>query len=1291
MTKNLFATILCLLFAQIINAQSNSLLWEVSGNGLSKPSYIYGTMHVSDKIAFHLTDSFFIAIKSADVIALESNPETWIDNDFGNPDLSNNNNYNLMDNAYYDRSNYTSDFYGSATNIEIPNADTYNGAFADNSWLINGYLYRYDQERTEYEEETYLDLFIFQCGRKLAKDIAALEGEQEVLKLLLKAYEPDDDEDKVEEEKYLAKQRMIEKFEEEGNSIYEQIDEAYRDGNLEKLDSLELITSPSTKFRYYFIEERNVNMMRRMDSILRTGKVVFTGIGAAHLPGKRGALQLLRDMGYTVKPVKGKISGKSIKEKDKIDDIYFTHATGKQFATDSLFSVIVPGKLYQLGGYKTDQFYLYPDMANSAYYSIDRIAHFGGTKQMTDETILADIDKLLFENVPGDIESKTAIKSNTGYPGYDIISKTKRGNYLRIKIFVSPLETIIFKSSGLGEFVLKSKEIQSFFSSIQFAPRSSAQWTTYTPTWGIVSVSTPDNRITDAIAQNESIYTAESAVDVQAADANGFYWFTTYLYNDNDFIETDSFELVRLGTEFAEQFKKSKYEKVSDTPQNIGAYQSLESTFKGTDDYLHIKTAIKGPYYVVMAAFTPSASKPEQYFNSLAFTDFKYTKTFDTYIDTTLDFVVTTIVPKVDTILTIDEVQDASYDYNRNKYKKDDDEEEDLSYLASNKSTVFSSETTPENIFIKQHKYHKFFMKDSVEQFWAKFDSIHVWNSTMRITQKQFVEKAGITTLSFILTDTGSTRGIYKKYILKSDVLFQLITCIDTIGGPSKFVQTFYDSFTPGDSITGPSIFDRSAALFFEQLNSEDSVLRKQAINSASIVDFEDKDAGKIIAFIQSDRYKVLKLSEKEVFISLLSDLEDESIIPFMRQIYLNAGDTSSLQLAVLSGLAEMQTTEALKAFIELLYIETPLAKKNSSLYWLFEDFHDSLELAAQLYPQLLDFAAFPEYQTATYRLLSLIIKNDATKLNLYADKRKQIIAEANAELKRNLVGTQEEAAKTTYGYSYSSNELNFDDLSDLTDNDSYILNSFNGGDYRTSNYNYSKSSYSNYSSNVYYEYVYEDSLFRIRYPWTKTLQDYYSILLTPYFDDVAVKKYFDKIWLCNDAKLKYRTALTLLASNLSVPDSVWTNMQKDRKLRYDVIKNLQKFDATAKIDTAYGNQLQITEGCLYPYAFSDDEDSVKFVTKRFVETSQGAGYIYFYKSKIGRDKTWNLDCIGLQPEDETKFEVEPLFVHYGTVILDDAGLEKQIDEIIKSIELIGRNRVVIDLEGNNYNYNYDY
>src|SRR5687768_10381951 len=54
-----------------------SLLWEITGNGLKKPSYLFGTMHVSSKLAFHLPDSFYHAIRSVDAVALELNPDVW--------------------------------------------------------------------------------------------------------------------------------------------------------------------------------------------------------------------------------------------------------------------------------------------------------------------------------------------------------------------------------------------------------------------------------------------------------------------------------------------------------------------------------------------------------------------------------------------------------------------------------------------------------------------------------------------------------------------------------------------------------------------------------------------------------------------------------------------------------------------------------------------------------------------------------------------------------------------------------------------------------------------------------------------------------------------------------------------------------------------------------------------------------------------------------------------------------------------------------------------------------------
>ncbi|MBK7884062.1 MAG: TraB/GumN family protein [Chitinophagaceae bacterium] len=65
-------------FSQVKKAPKYpSLLWEITGNGLTKPSYLFGTMHVSNKMVFHLSDSFYHAIRSVDAVALELNPDVW--------------------------------------------------------------------------------------------------------------------------------------------------------------------------------------------------------------------------------------------------------------------------------------------------------------------------------------------------------------------------------------------------------------------------------------------------------------------------------------------------------------------------------------------------------------------------------------------------------------------------------------------------------------------------------------------------------------------------------------------------------------------------------------------------------------------------------------------------------------------------------------------------------------------------------------------------------------------------------------------------------------------------------------------------------------------------------------------------------------------------------------------------------------------------------------------------------------------------------------------------------------
>jgi len=53
----------------------SSLLWKISGNGLQKPSYLYGTVHAFDKRAFNFVKIAESDIATCDAFGMEINME----------------------------------------------------------------------------------------------------------------------------------------------------------------------------------------------------------------------------------------------------------------------------------------------------------------------------------------------------------------------------------------------------------------------------------------------------------------------------------------------------------------------------------------------------------------------------------------------------------------------------------------------------------------------------------------------------------------------------------------------------------------------------------------------------------------------------------------------------------------------------------------------------------------------------------------------------------------------------------------------------------------------------------------------------------------------------------------------------------------------------------------------------------------------------------------------------------------------------------------------------------------
>jgi len=64
-----------LFFVCTLQAQYNALFWKISGKGLSKPSFIYGTMHVADDRVFQFSKGVLPAFNSCKIFAMELDPD----------------------------------------------------------------------------------------------------------------------------------------------------------------------------------------------------------------------------------------------------------------------------------------------------------------------------------------------------------------------------------------------------------------------------------------------------------------------------------------------------------------------------------------------------------------------------------------------------------------------------------------------------------------------------------------------------------------------------------------------------------------------------------------------------------------------------------------------------------------------------------------------------------------------------------------------------------------------------------------------------------------------------------------------------------------------------------------------------------------------------------------------------------------------------------------------------------------------------------------------------------------
>ncbi len=267
-----------------VQKNNSTLLWKVSGNGLEKPSFIFGTFHLLCKEDIHFGDQLLKAVSKSDEMYMEldmDDPSTLL----GGMLLMNMKDDKKLEDLY--------------TPEEFKRLTTY------------------------FNDSLHTPLLFFQRAKpyflvallypKMMKCATPAGVEEELMKI---AKENNKEIKGLETIQFQASVfdsipydwqasellKNIDSF-----SVYkDQFDEMVELYKKQDLDAMQKMISKSEfgsdDYEDLLIKNRNRDWVKKLNGIMKTGSV-FIAVGAGHLTGADGILNLLKREGYEVEPL----------------------------------------------------------------------------------------------------------------------------------------------------------------------------------------------------------------------------------------------------------------------------------------------------------------------------------------------------------------------------------------------------------------------------------------------------------------------------------------------------------------------------------------------------------------------------------------------------------------------------------------------------------------------------------------------------------------------------------------------------------------------------------------------------------------------------------------------------------------------------------------------------------------------------------------------------------------------------------------------------------------------------
>lgn len=872
-----------------------TLLWRISGKGLTQPSYLFGTMHLNDKRLFDFGDSVYNAIERSAGLAIEVNPDElcayYVNQLFDELENSKKLEDILNDKDYKQYSKQLSKKFDKPAD-EITARDIVK---EKNKWM---------QDLIEKGEmPTFVDAYLFNIARRQGKWLGGIEDMSDQSGLL------EDLVDRSDIVYLLANDSSVSK---ENNSELNNMIDVYINQDLDRIAAS--YESPSSaKTKDLLLTRRNIKMARRIDSLVAL-RTMFLAIGAAHLPGDSGVIHLLQNRGFTVEPV---FSSKKIPAKEyKFDEVQLPWVTVKD--EQDLYKVEMPANpaSVKLMGMMEMKFLF--DIFNMSGFCTMAVVNPGHS--VNKDTLMDQLTQRMFSGQQ--IQPPTNIMKD-GVRGKEYIQK-QEGSHIRLQVFAGEKVVYVAVLASVKKDAVTSADADKFFKSFtinKVQPVATGMRTFTDSIMGItINTPSPITHNKQFSTQDNDSYkiTAFTGMDI----GTGSY---TMLFSrevkPGYYILSDTSVYEEFYTNLERQYDQIKKEEV--TIQGLKAAMVTGRNMKQHEIFAKALSVVKNNRNIMLMVIGDSSNilgnKIDNIFNSLRFVDQPVT-TWTTYK-----------TPDNNSMAW------APTDF---RYHEDESKMHLISYDTATATTFF---ITPDTI--AQYYWIK---NDSA--FWAEaldkeFEGTVLYEKSVQngnVPGKEYMWRKGNVYTRIRILPSGNI--IYKVFIVGGKELLE-----------SANASKFFESFRLLSPHTKPIYLESKAKQLLEDLQHTDSAKRVLAFASLETAPYTKADLPllheALFKSYPEPYYPDASFSVNERLGEIISSLNDHSTIAFLEGQYATlTGEKAAMKPLLLTTLAQMRTKQSYEVFAKLVTTAVPSEMPG---YLLTSALKDSLALTAGIYPSL--------------------------------------------------------------------------------------------------------------------------------------------------------------------------------------------------------------------------------------------------------------------------------------------------------------------------------------------------